>query len=64
MILNRFCIDKDAAFQLSGVKSLKKSSYDMEYKDSLKFNLKRREKRKRVFILTIIPINLPFKNFI
>ena len=25
MILNRFCIDEDAAFELSGVKSLKKS---------------------------------------
>ena len=26
MILNRFCIDEDAAFELSGVNSLKKSS--------------------------------------
>ena len=26
MILNRFCIDEDAAFELAGVNSLKKSS--------------------------------------
>ena len=30
MILNRFCIDEDAAFELSGVNYLKKYSY---YKD-------------------------------
>ena len=30
MILNRFCIDEDAAFELSGVNSFKKSSYGME----------------------------------
>ena len=30
MILNRFCIDEDAAFELSGVNFLKKSSIDME----------------------------------
>ena len=33
MILNRFCIDEDAAFELSGVNYLKKStkySYDKE----------------------------------
>ena len=29
MILNRFCIDEDAAFELSGVYSLKKSSNHM-----------------------------------
>ena len=29
MILNRFCIDEDAAFELSGVYSLKKSSEDV-----------------------------------
>ena len=29
MILNRFCIDEDAAFELSGVNYLKKSSYKM-----------------------------------
>ena len=27
MILNRFCIDEDAAFELSGVNYLKKSSF-------------------------------------
>ena len=30
MILNRFCIDEDAAFELSGVNYLKKSSLDLE----------------------------------
>ena len=29
MILNRFCIDEDAAFELSGVNYLKKSSWEM-----------------------------------
>ena len=28
MILNRFCIDEDAAFELSGVYYLKKTRYD------------------------------------
>ena len=31
MILNRFCIDEDAAFELSGVNSFKKSSSEMKY---------------------------------
>ena len=31
MILNRFCIDEDAAFELSGVNYLKKSSEKMAY---------------------------------
>ena len=35
MILNRFCIDEDAAFELSGVNFFQKSSY-----------LKRKEKGK------------------
>ena len=35
MILNRFCIDEDAAFELSGVNSLKKFSYDLEYRENL-----------------------------
>ena len=46
MILNRFCIDEDAAFELSGVNSFKKSSYDIKYRDSLKFKLKRIQKGK------------------
>ena len=33
MILNRFCIDEDAAFELSGVNSLKKESKVMKYSD-------------------------------
>ena len=44
MILNRFCIDEDDAFELSGVNYLKKSSRDMEYNDKLE--LKRKGKGK------------------
>ena len=29
LILNRFCIDEEAAFELTGVSSLKKSSFEM-----------------------------------
>ena len=50
MILNRFCIDEDAAFEVSGVYSLKKSSYDIKTGDDLEFKLK----RKGVLILTIL----------
>ena len=46
MILNRFCIDEDAAFELSGVNNLKKSSYDIEHWDSPKFIVKRIQKGK------------------
>ena len=31
MILNRFCIDEDAAFELSGVKYFKKSSWELRH---------------------------------
>ena len=33
MILNRFCIDEDAAFELSGVNSLEKSSFNRNYSE-------------------------------
>ena len=46
MILNRFCIDEDAAFELSGVNYLKKTSDDIKFGDSLKFKLKRIQKGK------------------
>ena len=39
MIFNRFCIDEDAAFELSGVSYLKKPLREMRFK-------KRREKGK------------------
>ena len=42
MILNRFCIDEDAAFELSGVYSLEKTS-DLLYKAP---EFKREEKGK------------------
>ena len=34
MILNRFCIDEDAAFELSGVNYLEKECKDIEEEDS------------------------------
>ena len=46
MILNRFCIDEDAAFEFSGVNYLKKSSYDMEAGESTEFKVKRNFKGK------------------
>ena len=44
MILNRFCIDEDAAFELSGVNYLEKYSEDMSWRKDLEF--KRKEKGK------------------
>ena len=44
MILNRFCIDKDAAFELSGVNYFKKSSEKMEHGESIKFKVQRKVK--------------------
>ena len=44
MILNRFCIDEDAAFELSGVNYLPKWSHDIFDADNTKLYLKRREK--------------------
>ena len=51
MILNRFCIDEDAAFELSGVNYLKKSSYDIKLGGSNKFIAKRPVKGKEYSIL-------------
>ena len=44
MTLNRFCIDEDAAFELSGVYNLKTSSREMMHGKSLKFKVKRKMK--------------------
>ena len=46
MIFNRFCIDEEAAFQLSGVNYLEKSSHNMIYMKTLKFKALREEKGK------------------
>ena len=54
MILNRFCIDEDAAFELSGVNYLEKSSAYLESVDhhfsrksvNPEIKLKRKEKGK------------------
>ena len=51
MILNRFCIDEDAAFELSGVNYLKKSSYEMRNGESIKFKVKRKVKGKEYSFL-------------
>ena len=42
MCLNRFIIDEDAAFELSGVKYLEKSSYDITFENE--FELERKSK--------------------
>ena len=52
MILNRFCIDEDAAFELSGVNYLEKTSEDIEG-ESIKLKVERKEKGKEI-ILTIL----------
>ena len=52
MILNRFCIDEEASFELSGVYDLKKTSY----------KLKRKEKGKQYSFAKVIFINLIFMN--
>ena len=44
MILNRFCIDEDAAFELSGVSHLKESSRDIEGGFGLEIDEKRNVK--------------------
>ena len=61
MILNRFCIDEDAAFELSGVNYLMKSSKVMigyprlpgekEDGENIKFQLKRKIKGKEYSFL-------------
>ena len=48
MCLNRFCIDEDAAFELSGVNYLTKSSNDIKYGHNLKFKAQREEKGRRI----------------
>ena len=45
-IFNRFGIDEDAAFELSGVYYLEKSSRDMLYRKNLEFEEKRKVKGK------------------
>ena len=46
MILNRFCIDEDAAFELSGVNYLKTSSRRMRNRKKREFKAERKEKGK------------------
>ena len=61
MILNRFCIDEDAAFELSGVNYLKKSSADIKHGRSIKFIAKRGVKGKKYSFLRS---NFILRNFI
>ena len=44
MILNRLCIDEDAAFELSGVHYFQKSSKSICFGDNAQNMLKRKEK--------------------
>ena len=65
MILNRFSIDEDAAFELSGVIYLKKSSREMWYGDSPVLNEKRKVKGKEYSFLWFYLIlkNLIIKSY-
>ena len=64
MILNRFCIDEDAAFELSGVNYLQKTSADIEEEESIKFKIQRKVKGKGYSFLRsyFISRNLIFLN--
>ena len=61
MIFNRFCIDEDAAFELSGINYLKKSSramvwaraYNYESETIFRFEVERNVKGKDLLILTV-----------
>ena len=44
MFMNRFSIDEDVAFELSGVYYLKKSSYDIIYEKNLELERKTKGK--------------------
>ena len=52
MILNRFCIDEDTAFELYGVNYLKKINRKMTL-DAKKNQCPKQAKRKGVFVLMI-----------
>ena len=59
MIFNRFCIDEDAAFELSGVNYLKKSSKKME--DGEIIRVKRKLKGKDFPFLRFETVLLQFE---
>ena len=61
MFLNRFCIDEDAAFELSGVNDLKKSSLEMQLERE--FKAERKEKGKDYSFLQFKTILLQFDKF-
>ena len=46
MILNRFCIDEDAAFELSGVDYLTKYSWPHSYGENREFEVEKKVKGK------------------
>ena len=53
MILNRFCIDEDAAFELSGVNYIQ-TTYDMTHRkhtETIKFKVQRKVKGKEYSFL-------------
>ena len=63
MVLNRFCIDEDAAFELSGVNYFKKTSEDIVYDGDLEFELKRKEKgMEYLFLRSTFNFNLIYVN--
>ena len=54
MILNRFCIDEDAAFELSGVNYLKESSREMRTGTSREIEEKRKVKGMEYSRLNVV----------
>ena len=63
MVLNRFCMYEDAAFELSGVNYFKKTSEDIVYDGDLEFELKRKEKgMEYLFLRSTFNFNLIYVN--
>ena len=56
MYLNRFCIDEDAAFEISGVHYLEKLSEDIAYGYTTCMELKRKPKGKGCSSLLQLPL--------
>ena len=57
MCMNLFCIDEDAAFELSDVHYLKKSSRGITFGKTTDMKTKRKSKGKGLITLTINAIN-------
>ena len=54
MSLNRFCIDEDAAFELSSVHNLERSYYEIEYHDDFENERKFKGRGMKSLLSTIL----------